>query len=244
MSDRATHEADVGVLVASEPGDGRPAPTHAVHLSGGRTLLMTPHACFACGELNVHGLHLRLHVDAGTSWSEPVIEERFAGWKGIAHGGVVTAILDEVMAWSLFDEDCWGVTARMSVEFRNPVPVGRRLRAEGRVVERRRRILRTEGRLVDADDGTLYATAEATYVDAPRARKEELKRRYGYRLVGADGTILEDADASGAQAADGDTPDTEDAGTPDRRPPTGVGEGEAAAATRPGAIPGRGGASA
>ncbi len=193
MSDRPTGEAATGTMPPAAGGDGRSAPTHAVHLSDGRTLLMEPHACFACGELNVHGLHLRLHVDSGTCWSEPVLEERFAGWKGIAHGGVVTAILDEVMAWSLFDEDCWGVTARLSMEFRNPVPVGRRLRAEGKVVERRRRLLRTEGRLLDADDGTLYATAEATYVDAPRARKDELKRRYGYRLLGPGGEILEDA---------------------------------------------------
>ena len=42
-------------------------------------------------------------------------------------------ILDEVMAWALVDHDIWGVTARMSVEFKRPVPIGRPIRAEGRV---------------------------------------------------------------------------------------------------------------
>ncbi len=149
---------------------------------GDRRLLMRPHGCFACGELNVSGLRLQLHADAGICWAEPTLDERFMGWEGIAHGGIVCAILDEVMAWALVDEDSWGLTARMSVDFRRPVPIGRRLRAEGRVLERRRRLIRTEGRLLDAETGAVHATAEAVYVDAPPDRKDELKRRYDFRI--------------------------------------------------------------
>ena len=36
--------------------------------------------------------------------------------------------------------------------------------------------------LVDAEDGTELARAEATFVGAPEARKQELKERYGFRL--------------------------------------------------------------
>ena len=149
---------------------------------GDRRLLMRPHGCFACGELNVSGLRLQLHADAGICWTEPTLDERFMGWEGIAHGGIVCAILDEVMAWALVDEDSWGLTARMSVDFRRPVQIGRRLRAEGRVVERRRRLIRTEGRLLDAETGAVHATAEAVYMDAPPDRKDELKRRYEFRI--------------------------------------------------------------
>jgi uncharacterized protein (TIGR00369 family) len=149
---------------------------------GDRRLLMRPHGCFACGELNVSGLRLQLHADDDLCWAEPTLDERFMGWEGIAHGGIVCAILDEVMAWALVGEDCWGLTARISVDFRRPVPVGMRLRAEGRVVERRRRAIRTEGRLLDAATGALHATAEAVYIDAPPERKAELKRRYEFRI--------------------------------------------------------------
>jgi uncharacterized protein (TIGR00369 family) len=160
------------------------APVTAIPL-GDRRLLMRPHGCFACGELNVSGLHLQLHADAGVCWAEPTLDERFMGWEGIAHGGIICAILDEVMAWALVDEDCWGVTARLSVDFRRPVPIGRRLRAEGRVIERRRRVIRTEAHLSDPESGVLYATATATYVDAPPERKDELKRRYEFRVESA-----------------------------------------------------------
>jgi acyl-coenzyme A thioesterase PaaI-like protein len=150
---------------------------------------MRSHHCFACGDLNVHGLQLRLHLDPGSSWTETTIDARFGGWEGIIHGGIICAILDEVMAWALISEDCWGVTAKMTVQFRRPVPVGNAIRAEGSLVDRRRRVLRTEGRMLEAATGELLATAEGTYVDAPAERKDELKRRYDFRVLpaGADG---------------------------------------------------------
>jgi len=165
-------------------GDDDRAPVTEIP-AGDRRLLMRPHGCFACGELNVSGLRLQLHADAGICWAEPTLDERFIGWEGIAHGGIVCAILDEVMAWALVDEDCWGLTARISVDFRRPVPVGLRLRAEGRVAERRRRVAHTEGRLLDALTGAVLATSAAIYVDAPAERKAELKRRYAFRVAPA-----------------------------------------------------------
>ena len=111
-----------------------------------------------------------------------MLDRRFEGWEGIAHGGIVCTILDEVMAWALVDHDLWGVTARMTVEFKRPVPIGRRIRAEGRVVGVRRRVIDAEGVLIEPDGGEVLARAEATYVGAPEARKEELKARYAFRL--------------------------------------------------------------
>ena len=140
-----------------------------------------PHNCFACGTLNEHGLHLELHVDGERCWTDLSIPARFQGWDEIAHGGIVATILDEVMAWSLYDHDNWGLTARMSVDFKRPVPLGRPIHAEGRVVRARRRLITTDGRIADAETGELLATAEATYVAAPDDRKRELKERYGFR---------------------------------------------------------------
>jgi len=150
---------------------------------GGRRIVLTPHNCFACGTLNVHGLQLDLHAGGDRCWTELTLANRFEGWEGIAHGGIVCTILDEVMAWALVDHDVWGVTARMSVEFRRPVPIGRPIRGEGRVVDVRRRVVTAEGVILDATDGTVLARSEATYVGAPESRKEELKARYSFRLV-------------------------------------------------------------
>ena len=143
-----------------------------------RSPVLRPHACFACGELNVHGMHLQLHVGDGRCTTDLTLEERFQGWDGIAHGGIITTILDEVMAWALLDLDSWGLTARLTVDFRLPVPVGRPLHAEGWIVERRRRLTRTQSRLVDATSGAILAEADAAYIDAPAADRERLRRLY------------------------------------------------------------------
>ena len=140
-----------------------------------------PHHCFACGSLNVHGLRLDLHSQADRCWTELTLDRRFQGWDEIAHGGITCTILDEVMAWSLIERDHWGLTARMRVDFKRPVPIGRPLRAEGRVVEARRRLVTTDARLEDLESGELLATAEATYVAADEERKAELKARYGFQ---------------------------------------------------------------
>lgn len=160
------------------------APTPVRRMAvGATTFEMTPHHCFACGDLNERGLRLRLHLDEGRCWTELTLGRDFEGWDGIAHGGIQAAILDEVMAWALVATDAWGVTANLTVAFRRPVRVDRPIRAEGWLTEMRKRLLRTEGRIVDATSGQLLATGSALYLAADPRRKEELKRQYGFRLV-------------------------------------------------------------
>jgi uncharacterized protein (TIGR00369 family) len=150
---------------------------------GGQLVRLEPHNCFACGSLNVHGLQLVLHAGDDRCWIETTLEERFQGWDGIAHGGIICTLLDEVMAWALVEHDMWGVTARMNVTFKKPVRLGVPVRGEGRVTGVRRRIVEAEGILVDPADGTVLATATATFVAAPEDRKRELKERYGYTTM-------------------------------------------------------------
>jgi uncharacterized protein (TIGR00369 family) len=152
----------------------------------GKRILLAPHNCFACGTLNTHGLQLELHAADDECWTELVLDSRFEGWQGIAHGGIVSTILDEVMAWALVEHDLWGLTARMQVEFKKPVPIGAPIRGEGHVVSARRRVVEAEGVLRDAA-GTVLATATATYVAAPENRKAELKARYGLAFDGEAG---------------------------------------------------------
>jgi uncharacterized protein (TIGR00369 family) len=149
---------------------------------GGSRIVLAPHNCFACGTLNTHGLHLELHAADDRCWTEITLDRRFEGWEGMAHGGIVCTLLDEVMAWALVDHDLWGVTARMRVDFRRPVPIDRPIRAEGRVVAVRRRLVDAAGVVVDSRTGEVLARGEATYFGAPEARKRELKERYAFRL--------------------------------------------------------------
>ena len=142
-----------------------------------------PHNCFACGTLNTGGLGLTMHVEPGRSWTVLTLDRRFEGWEGMAHGGILCTILDEVMAWALVGEDNWGVTARMSVDFRKPVAIGQPIRAEGWTTVSRRRIVDAAGQIVDAASGTVLASAEGRYVAASEARKQALREAYGFSPI-------------------------------------------------------------
>jgi acyl-coenzyme A thioesterase PaaI-like protein len=183
--------------LTSELGVRRPGSTEAVDdattIVDARELSIEvePHNCFACGELNEHGIHLALHVDGDRCWTELTLPDRFQGWDGLAHGGIVCTILDEVMAWSLASTDNWGLTARMNVAFRKPVRLGRMVRGEGWMTASRRRLIETAGRLVDPETGDILATAEGTYVAADDERKRLLRARYRFRLVEAERAAAE-----------------------------------------------------
>jgi len=153
-----------------------------------------PHNCFACGSLNANGLQLDLHVEPGRCWTEFTLDKRFEGWEGIAHGGILCTILDEVMAW--------GVTARMNVEFRRPVEVGRTVRAEGWITDARRRVVATAATVADADTGQQLAKATGTYVAASPERKRYLRERYAFRPIeGTDAAPGAKTAAPGAKTA-------------------------------------------
>ena len=141
---------------------------------------IAPHHCFACGTLNESGMGLILHVEPRRAWTTVTLEQRFQGWDDIAHGGILCAVLDEVMAWSLVAEDNWGLTARMAVEFRKPVEIGQPIRAEGWITRSRHRIVDTAAHIVDPRTGQELATATGVYVAADEARKQQLRERYAY----------------------------------------------------------------
>jgi acyl-CoA thioesterase FadM len=70
------------------------------------------------------------------------------------------------------------VTARLNVTFRQPVPVGERLRIVGEVARERSRAIETHGAVSRASDGAVLAEAEAVFVLMPDDRRRELERKY------------------------------------------------------------------
>ena len=136
------------------------------------------HWCFACGRLNDSGLHLDFDVSRGRAETTCVPERRHQGYDGTVHGGIVAALLDETMGWAIFHEGVWGVTARLNVAFRQPVPVGEELRIVGEVVRERSRSIETHGAVSRGSDGTVLAEADAVFLLMPDERRRELEQKY------------------------------------------------------------------
>lgn len=147
------------------------------------------HNCFGCGKLNATGLQLEFHADArGGVWTEFVPAARFEGYTGMVHGGVISTVLDEVMAWSLYRQQTWAVTAEMTVRFRAPIRVGERTRAAGWEVSRRGRRIEMAGEIRRQEDGAVLATATALFIRVPETQAAAWRERYvGADRVGGEG---------------------------------------------------------
>jgi len=87
--------------------------------------------CYGCGDAVPGGLHMTFRVGEGvTVVSEFVVTEQHEGAAGLAHGGVLSAALDETQATLLWLLRTPAVTVRLETEFLAPVPVGSTVRIE------------------------------------------------------------------------------------------------------------------
>ena len=135
------------------------------------------HWCFACGRLNPHGLHLDFDVSRDRAQARFTGGQEHSGFEGTVHGGIVTALIDETMGWAIFHEGVWGVTGRITVTFRQPVPVGVELLVTADVTKRTRRAMETHGDIRDPG-GTVLAEADALFLLMPEKRRRGLEERY------------------------------------------------------------------
>jgi uncharacterized protein (TIGR00369 family) len=93
---------------------------------------------------------MRFLTDGETVFSQLRVPRHLCGWSNIVHGGVLTAVLDEIMSWSAIHLlKRIALTRTLTVEFVKPVQVDSLLRAEGRVRE-------TDGKNDAITDGVIY----------------------------------------------------------------------------------------
>jgi acyl-coenzyme A thioesterase PaaI-like protein len=119
--------------------------------------------CFGCGADNPIGLKMRIESE-GDEWvSRMTVPEDFQGWAGVAHGGFLCAVMDEVMAWAMRGAAYRSVTARLNARFCKPVPVGGEITVRGSLVQRRGKLVKTRA-CVELADGTLGAAAEGSFI--------------------------------------------------------------------------------
>lgn len=122
--------------------------------------------CYACGVKNPHGLGMK--VECFTEDQSAVcrinLPAHFQGWAGIAHGGVVATLLDEIMAHAVVRHIGQGVTTGMETTFRAPVPLGQDLLVRGWIAKDRGRMCLTEATINLADGDQLLAQAAAKFL--------------------------------------------------------------------------------
>lgn len=121
--------------------------------------------CFACGKDNQHGLKMDLYYnrEKGTVNCSKIIEEHYNGFYGITHGGIISTMLDESMAWAaiIYSEHA-AVTISMKTEFKLPVRTGNAYTVCADIIEGNDEYVKTHA-LIKDERAKEYAEAEAVF---------------------------------------------------------------------------------
>ena len=131
------------------------------------------HYCFACGTANPIGLNLRFYRMGDAVCTDVTLGKNHVGWENIAHGGIISTILDEVMSWTvLYFRKVFFLTRKMDIKYIRPVLIETPLTVRGRLLnnEDPKKIM-AKGELFN-NDGNLLAKSRGEFVSLV---KEDLK---------------------------------------------------------------------
>lgn len=119
--------------------------------------------CFVCGPGNPIGLHLEFWNEGDRYCTKFTPDVRHTGYAGMTHGGVLTAVLDEVMGRLLWVRNLRAATAHMEVRWCQPAPIGEQLHFTGWIEEVRGRLVRCAA-IAHNDAGQVVARAKAKFM--------------------------------------------------------------------------------
>jgi len=125
--------------------------------------------CFVCGRKNPIGLYMMFYDNGRDEvHSHYTVAEKYQGYPGIVHGGVVAAMLDEVVCRVSMIEDPhhFMMSVKLEVKYRHPVPTETPLHIIGRIIKLRGRLGKAVGQII-LPDGLVAAEAEMTLADIP-----------------------------------------------------------------------------
>lgn len=109
------------------------------------------HNCFVCGANNPHGLQLQFRHEDGEIRADFLPKEHHAGYRGLVHGGVLGAALDEIMFWAAaYATRKFHVSVELSVRYAKKVETGQPYLLVARLVREQRVFCFAEGELRNA----------------------------------------------------------------------------------------------
>ena len=108
--------------------------------------------CFACGVKNDNGLKLNI-VDAHDGVEAKIKLPLWTqGYKKIAHGGIISTILDELAVWAAFKKGHKVVTASLNIRIKKAMTVSEEYTARGTVVNIKHGLVQAKSEIVNKDN--------------------------------------------------------------------------------------------
>jgi len=116
--------------------------------------------CFACGPRNPIGLKLTFREENDVYLTNFTAGPEHQGYNGMMHGGLISTLLDEIMARYLYAQGLTAVTAKLEVRYRQPTPIREKLTISGWITSKRGKMVELAGKIT-LPDGTVTAEGKA-----------------------------------------------------------------------------------
>ncbi|MGC8461838.1 MAG: PaaI family thioesterase [Candidatus Dormibacteria bacterium] len=118
---------------------------------------------FVHGLKNPIGLQIQYELRENVVWGMWTPSEKHVGFPGVVHGGLIAAVLDDVMGRYAALLHIWAVTARLDVQYRKPLLVSTPVYIVGQAdrIDRRRYHASS---YIESQDGTHHAQATGVYL--------------------------------------------------------------------------------
>jgi len=131
--------------------------------------------CFLCGKDNPIGLKLTWSVkEDGSVRAEFFPKSEHQGYKGIVHGGIISALLDETMGLPSFVSGKIAMTVNLNITFRKQAKIGGKLIVIGEETGDRGRLIEAKGRVMNENNETI-AEGTGTYYVLPDKQQKEVE---------------------------------------------------------------------
>lgn len=125
-------------------------------------MLTDDNKCFACGQENPDGLKLQFTYSTDGNKVETAFtpDEKYQGWKGLVHGGIIITLLDEVMAKAAVKKGFNVLTGEITAKLRNPAHVMEPLRCVAQIEAVKRKVIYASS-TVYKENGAIVALAKS-----------------------------------------------------------------------------------
>lgn len=117
------------------------------------------------GRGHPYGLPLRVYREGDRAVTDVVLERAHQGAPGMAHGGFVAAIYDDLLGFLLMFQETIAFTAYLTVNYKAGTMIGEPLRYEGWIDRVEGKKIFLAGECCDSS-GTVVTTCEGLFIDA------------------------------------------------------------------------------
>jgi acyl-coenzyme A thioesterase PaaI-like protein len=128
--------------------------------------------CFVCGKDNPRGFKIQVRYleEELAAETELALAKEFQGWADVIHGGILSTLLDEMMAHAVWRFAGPGVTLSLEVRFHQPLKPGERVLVRGVLhpANGSRRV--AEGEIIRLADGQRIASGKSRFLLLPENR--------------------------------------------------------------------------